>query len=37
RGRDGTHTEAWHDLFADMTETYRELDRHEATRIMEDP
>jgi ring-1,2-phenylacetyl-CoA epoxidase subunit PaaC len=33
-GRDGTHTDHWRDLFAEMTSTYRELDRSEATKIM---
>jgi len=36
-GRDGTHTAAWADLHAEMTNTYRELGRSAATRIMEDP
>ncbi len=36
-GRDGNHTDAWFDLHDEMTETYRELGRTEATRIMEDP
>ncbi|MFB6105093.1 MAG: 1,2-phenylacetyl-CoA epoxidase subunit PaaC [Halobacteriaceae archaeon] len=36
-GRDGSHTEAWADLHAEMTNTYRELGRSAATQIMEDP
>lgn len=36
-GRDGTHTDAWGELHAEMTNTYRELGRTAATTIMEDP
>jgi ring-1,2-phenylacetyl-CoA epoxidase subunit PaaC len=36
-GRDTSHTDAWFDLQAEFTRTYRELDRHEANRIMKDP
>jgi ring-1,2-phenylacetyl-CoA epoxidase subunit PaaC len=36
-GRDGSHTDAWSALHAEMTATYRELGRSSATRIMEDP
>jgi len=36
-GRDRSHTDAWFDLQAEFTNTYRELDRHEARRIMNDP
>jgi ring-1,2-phenylacetyl-CoA epoxidase subunit PaaC len=35
RGRDGSHTDDWADLHDEMTETYRELGRTEATRIMD--
>jgi ring-1,2-phenylacetyl-CoA epoxidase subunit PaaC len=37
RGRDGTHGEVWDELFAELTHTYRELDRQRATKIMEKP
>lgn len=37
RGRDGSHTDAWDDLHAEFTNTYRELGRSEATKIMEKP
>ncbi|NKE35912.1 phenylacetate-CoA oxygenase subunit PaaC [Natronococcus sp. JC468] len=37
RGRDGTHTDAWFDLHAELTHTYRELGRSETTTIMESP
>jgi ring-1,2-phenylacetyl-CoA epoxidase subunit PaaC len=37
RGRDGTHTDAWFDLYDDFTHTYRELGRSETTKIMEKP
>ncbi|MHC3439328.1 1,2-phenylacetyl-CoA epoxidase subunit PaaC [Natrialbaceae archaeon A-gly3] len=37
RGRDGNHTDAWDDLHAEFTNTYRELGRSEATKIMEKP
>ncbi|NHN40267.1 phenylacetate-CoA oxygenase subunit PaaC [Halorubellus sp. JP-L1] len=36
-GRDRSHTDAWFDLQEEFTNTYRELDRHEANRIMKDP
>ncbi|NEU57155.1 1,2-phenylacetyl-CoA epoxidase subunit PaaC [Halorussus sp. MSC15.2] len=36
-GRDTSHTDDWDDLWDEFTATYRELDRHEATRIMNDP
>ena len=36
-GRDTSHTDDWDDLWNEFTNTYRELDRHEATRIMKDP
>ncbi len=35
-GRDGDHTDHWPTLFAEMTETYDELERDHATRIMVD-
>ncbi|ELZ18990.1 phenylacetate-CoA oxygenase subunit PaaI [Haloterrigena salina JCM 13891] len=37
RGRDGTHTDAWFDLYDEFTHTYRELERTETTRIMDKP
>ncbi|SDQ22132.1 1,2-phenylacetyl-CoA epoxidase subunit PaaC [Natronobacterium texcoconense] len=37
RGRDGTHTDAWAELYDEFTHTYRELERSEPTRIMEKP
>ncbi|WP_126661838.1 1,2-phenylacetyl-CoA epoxidase subunit PaaC [Haloterrigena salifodinae] len=37
RGRDGTHTDAWFDLYDEFTHTYRELGRTETTRIMDKP
>lgn len=37
RGRDGSHTDAWDDLHAEFTNTYRELGRSQATKIMEKP
>jgi ring-1,2-phenylacetyl-CoA epoxidase subunit PaaC len=37
QGRDGTHGEVWDELFAELTHTYRELDRQRATKIMEKP
>ena len=37
RGRDGSHTESWDDLFADLTHTYRKLERDRPTKIMEQP
>jgi ring-1,2-phenylacetyl-CoA epoxidase subunit PaaC len=36
-GRDRSHTEHWTDLYDEFTETYRELGRHEAAKIMKDP
>jgi ring-1,2-phenylacetyl-CoA epoxidase subunit PaaC len=36
-GRDASHTDDWDDLWDEFTNTYRELDRSEATRIMKDP
>ena len=35
RGRDGSHGEAWDELFADLTHTYRELERDRPIKIME--
>jgi ring-1,2-phenylacetyl-CoA epoxidase subunit PaaC len=37
RGRNGEHTEHWPELHEDMTRTYRELERTETHRIMNDP
>ncbi|MFP9191101.1 1,2-phenylacetyl-CoA epoxidase subunit PaaC [Natronosalvus vescus] len=37
RGRDGTHTDEWFDLYDEFTHTYRELGRTSADRIMADP
>ncbi|WP_440770276.1 1,2-phenylacetyl-CoA epoxidase subunit PaaC [Natronorubrum sp. DTA28] len=37
RGRDGSHTDAWFDLYDEFTHTYRELGRTETTRIMDKP
>ena len=37
RGRDGTHTEAWYELYDDFTHTYRELGRDYAETIMDKP
>jgi ring-1,2-phenylacetyl-CoA epoxidase subunit PaaC len=34
-GRDNQHTEDWHDLFEEMTSSYRNLGRSEATVLME--
>jgi len=34
-GRDNEHTDHWDELHAEMTETYHNLGRHEATRIMD--
>ncbi|GAA0682323.1 1,2-phenylacetyl-CoA epoxidase subunit PaaC [Natronoarchaeum mannanilyticum] len=34
-GRDNEHTDHWDDLHEEMTETYHNLDRHKATRIMD--
>ncbi|UPW00270.1 phenylacetate-CoA oxygenase subunit PaaC [Halorussus gelatinilyticus] len=36
-GRDASHTDDWDDLWDEFTNTYRELGRSEATRIMKDP
>lgn len=36
-GRDGSHTDAWFDLYEDMTTTYRELGRTTTAHIMKDP
>lgn len=36
-GRDQSHTDAWFELQAEFTNTYRELGRHKANRIMKDP
>ncbi|APW96719.1 phenylacetate-CoA oxygenase subunit PaaI [Halobiforma lacisalsi AJ5] len=36
-GRDGSHTDAWDDLREEFTHTYRELERSEATKIMDKP
>ena len=35
-GRDNEHTEEWHDLFEEMTSSYRNLGRDSATKIMTD-
>ncbi|MFC4437243.1 MULTISPECIES: 1,2-phenylacetyl-CoA epoxidase subunit PaaC [Natrialbaceae] len=37
RGRDGSHTDAWFDLYDEFTRTYRELGRSETTKIMDKP
>jgi ring-1,2-phenylacetyl-CoA epoxidase subunit PaaC len=37
RGRNGEHTEHWPELHEEMTRTYRELERSETHRIMNDP
>ncbi|ELY96052.1 1,2-phenylacetyl-CoA epoxidase subunit PaaC [Natrialba taiwanensis] len=37
RGRDGTHTDAWAELYDEFTRTYRELGRDEPTAIMDAP
>ncbi|WP_121740936.1 1,2-phenylacetyl-CoA epoxidase subunit PaaC [Natronorubrum halophilum] len=37
RGRDGTHTDAWVDLYDEFTHTYSDLGRTETTRIMDKP
>jgi ring-1,2-phenylacetyl-CoA epoxidase subunit PaaC len=34
-GRDNEHTEHWDQLFEELTSSYRNLGRHEATRIMD--
>lgn len=36
-GRNQSHTDDWGDLWEEFTRSYRELDRTEATRIMNDP
>jgi ring-1,2-phenylacetyl-CoA epoxidase subunit PaaC len=36
-GRDGAHFEAWEDLLEEFTETYHDLGRDQATKIMEPP
>jgi ring-1,2-phenylacetyl-CoA epoxidase subunit PaaC len=36
-GRDQSHTDHWADLYEEFTETYRELGRHDAAKIMKDP
>ena len=36
-GRDGSHTDAWFDLFEEFTHTYNDLGRDEATKIMDPP
>jgi len=36
-GRDQSHSDAWFDLQAEFTNTYRRLDRKQANRIMKDP
>ena len=36
-GRDGSHTDAWTDLYEEFTHTYRDLGRQKATRIMDPP
>ncbi|WP_246998173.1 1,2-phenylacetyl-CoA epoxidase subunit PaaC [Halosolutus gelatinilyticus] len=37
RGRDGTHTDAWFDLYDEFTHTYRDLGRSNTTKIMDKP
>jgi hypothetical protein len=37
RGRNGSHTDAWFDLYDEFTRTYRELGRTETTKIMDPP
>lgn len=37
RGRDGSHTDDWFDLYDEFTHTYRKLGRSETTAIMERP
>jgi len=34
-GRDNNHTEHWEDLFEEMVSSYRNLGRHEATKLMD--
>lgn len=36
-GRDGSHTEAWDELFEEFTHTYRDLGRQKPTKIMDPP
>ncbi|PSP55941.1 phenylacetate-CoA oxygenase subunit PaaI [Halobacteriales archaeon QS_1_67_19] len=36
-GRDGTHTDRWPELHAEMTQTYRQLGRDETHKILPDP
>jgi len=36
-GRDGSHTEAWSDLFEEFTHTYHDLGRDQSTKIMGRP
>ncbi len=35
-GRDNEHTQHWHDLHEEMVSSYRNLGRHEATKLMDD-
>ncbi|NHX36462.1 MULTISPECIES: 1,2-phenylacetyl-CoA epoxidase subunit PaaC [Halolamina] len=35
-GRDNQHTDHWHDLHEEMVSAYRNLGRHEATKLMDD-
>jgi ring-1,2-phenylacetyl-CoA epoxidase subunit PaaC len=37
RGRDGSHTDAWFDLYDEFTQTYHDLGRDHTTTIMEKP
>ncbi|MFC4541278.1 1,2-phenylacetyl-CoA epoxidase subunit PaaC [Halosolutus amylolyticus] len=37
RGRDGSHTDAWFDLYDEFTHTYRDLGRSDTTKIMDTP
>lgn len=37
RGRDGSHTDAWFDLYDEFTRTYRELGRTDPTKLMDKP
>ncbi|WP_265109827.1 1,2-phenylacetyl-CoA epoxidase subunit PaaC [Halosolutus halophilus] len=37
RGRDGSHTDAWFDLYDEFTHTYRDLGRSDTTKIMDEP
>ena len=36
-GRDGSHTEAWDELFEEFTHSYRDLGRQKPTKIMDPP